>query len=266
MHPRRLWGHRPSPAMVVALIALIIACAGSANAARLIIKSSSQVARESINSGDLANGRGVNLVDLTPGARTALGGETGAPGPPGPSGAQGPQGAGGERGLPGEPGADGTALAFASVTANGTLDRDNSKGVNSVSRVALQNPGQDNAFGGTYCFDLEVKARNAVASITFEEAGFFGFETVYTVVPNNDLASDLIEALGCPISQSDAVAVVKAVELGLPVDEGARAEGCDLDPSTSVLELDPAAPVIDPDCLLFDADLTPKRPFMVQFN
>lgn len=45
---------RPSPAMVVAIISLVVATAGTATAASIVIRSSSQVARGSINGGDLA--------------------------------------------------------------------------------------------------------------------------------------------------------------------------------------------------------------------
>ncbi len=45
---------RPSPAMVVAIISLVVATAGTATAAGVIIRSSGQVARGSINGGDLA--------------------------------------------------------------------------------------------------------------------------------------------------------------------------------------------------------------------
>jgi hypothetical protein len=144
---------RPSPALVVALVALVVASAGSATAATVLIRDSSQVERGSINSGDLANGRGVNVTDLSARAKLALS-KPGPQGPEGERGAQGPSGARGEAGPPGQPGADGTARAFAYVNADGTVDQSNSKGVNSVSRAAE----------GIYCFDLALTVRNAVAS------------------------------------------------------------------------------------------------------
>jgi hypothetical protein len=152
---------RPSPAMVVALIALVVATAGTATAATtIIIKNSRQVATGSINTGDLADGRGVRIADLTPEARAALRvgqnvSQQGVGGPPGPRGEQGPPGAQGEPGIKGDDGADGTALAFAYVRADGTLDTANSKGVKGVSSPAV----------GVYCFDLERPARNAIASV-----------------------------------------------------------------------------------------------------
>jgi len=151
---------RPSPAMILALVALVVASAGSATAASVLITDSSQVERGSINSGDLANGRGVNTADLTARAKRALAPKAGPQGPEGDRGAQGPAGARGEAGTQGQPGADGTARAFAYVNADGTLDQGNSKGINSVSR----------AQEGIYCFDLGQTARNAVASADVSSA------------------------------------------------------------------------------------------------
>ena len=46
---------RPSPALVVATIALVVACAGTATAARVLIKSSAQVRFGSLNGTDVQN-------------------------------------------------------------------------------------------------------------------------------------------------------------------------------------------------------------------
>jgi hypothetical protein len=151
---------RPSPAMILALVALVVASAGSATAASVLITDSSQVERGSINSGDLANGRGVNTADLTARAKRALAPKPGPQGAEGERGAQGPAGARGDAGPPGQPGADGTARAFAYVNADGTLDEGNSKGINSASR----------AQEGIYCFDLASTVRNAVATADVSSA------------------------------------------------------------------------------------------------
>lgn len=59
---------RPSPALIVSIIALIIACAGTATAASVvIIKNSRQVASGSINGGDIRNGS-IAGVDIASGA------------------------------------------------------------------------------------------------------------------------------------------------------------------------------------------------------
>src|SRR4051812_39996829 len=158
---RRVRLRRPSPAMIVALLALVVACGGTATAASVMIRSSNQVATGSINSGDLANGRGVDIADLTANARRDLTPLPGPAGAQGPQGNQGPQGARGEQGPEGRPGQDGSAVAFAHVLADGTLDRNNSKGVKSTSKR--------NTFGySVYCFDLEPGVKNAVASTDFD--------------------------------------------------------------------------------------------------
>jgi hypothetical protein len=88
----------PSPALVVSIIALVVACTGTATAATLLIRSSKQVANGAINSGDLANRKAVNVVDLTPAARRALGGKVGPAGANGLPGSTGPVGPRGETG------------------------------------------------------------------------------------------------------------------------------------------------------------------------
>ena len=61
----------------------------------------------------------------------------------------------GPQGEPGEPGADGTALAYAKVSSNGTLDVANSKGITSAERV----------IAGYYCVTPSVDGvENIIAS------------------------------------------------------------------------------------------------------
>jgi hypothetical protein len=90
--------HRPSPALIVSIIALVVASAGTATAASVLIKSSKQVAKGSINSSDLANRKAVNVADLTPAARSALLGKAGPTGPSGAPGPAGPKGDNGDKG------------------------------------------------------------------------------------------------------------------------------------------------------------------------
>lgn len=59
--------HRPSPALVVSIIALVVALGGTATAASVLIKSSSQIKTGVINSGDIKNGS-INGVDIRSGA------------------------------------------------------------------------------------------------------------------------------------------------------------------------------------------------------
>jgi hypothetical protein len=105
----------PSPALVVSIIALVVACTGTATAATMLIGSSKQVAKGAINSGDLANRKAVNVVDLTPAARSALSGKVG------PAGANGVPGPGGPAGTRGETGPTGSVAAPEAFHEVGTL-------------------------------------------------------------------------------------------------------------------------------------------------
>jgi hypothetical protein len=87
----------PSPATVIAVIAVFVAGAGSAIAADLV------------TSQDIKNGT-IGLKDISKKARKALKGKRG---PQGPQGLPGQNGTNGQNGLPGAPG---TALAYATVT------------------------------------------------------------------------------------------------------------------------------------------------------
>ena len=78
-------GRRPSPALAVAIVALVVASAGTATAASLVIRNSGQIKNGAVRSVDLANKKGVKVADLTPQARVALRG-AGPQGPPGPAG------------------------------------------------------------------------------------------------------------------------------------------------------------------------------------
>jgi Collagen triple helix repeat (20 copies) len=206
-----LRGRRPSPALVVAIIALVVASAGTATAAGVLIKRSSQVARGAINSGDLANDRAVNLADLTPAARLALQQEGGPAGPQGERGPQGPAGARGDRGPRGEDGArgsdgldgvDGTAIAYAYVTAGGTTPAPLRLQVNG-SELTLSDDDLP-----LYCFDLDVPVTNAGASVDFGSlaAGGGSLAWVYPLLPYSPGADDELD--NCQEANRDAAAVV----------------------------------------------------------
>ena len=98
---------RPSAGLVVAIVAVVLACAGSATAGSLI--SSKQIKNNSIKSADIKN-RSIKAVDLarsvsrktagTPGTAGTAGtpGTPGVPGAAGAAGAPGPKGDTGGRG------------------------------------------------------------------------------------------------------------------------------------------------------------------------
>jgi hypothetical protein len=112
----------PSPAMVVALLALVLAAASGGVAASLI--TGAQVRDGSLTGADVRN-RSLGTIDLRPAAVRSLRGLRGAPGavgaagPAGPAGIQGPAGAAGHAGAQGPPGAaifDGPIPAGKTVT------------------------------------------------------------------------------------------------------------------------------------------------------
>lgn len=182
-----------------------MACAGTATAASVLIRNSSQVATGSINSSDLANRKGVSIADLTPRTRFQLLGQQGTAGPEGERGPQGPAGPRGGAGTPGVKGADGSAIAFAYVNPDGTLGQaSTAKGVNSVAR----SPSFPNL--GIYCLDLGPAAQNAVASVDFMTTTS-SVETVYPVLPGTPSGGSTFIANFCPAAQQDAAVVIANV-------------------------------------------------------
>jgi hypothetical protein len=96
---------RPSPALIVALVALMAALGGTAVAGSLI--SGKQIARNAITSRHVKDGS-LQLSDLAPRMRSAMSKPTRGPqGPIGPQGQQGLQGKAGPQGPQGLPGKDG---------------------------------------------------------------------------------------------------------------------------------------------------------------
>src|SRR5438046_2855519 len=101
---------RPNHATVVAYLALFVALGGSAVAAsNVLIKKPSQVGKGVTTSAALKDNAAVNVVDLTPAARSALAGVKGDPGAAGAEGPRGPAGAQGAAGAQGPAGPTGPA-------------------------------------------------------------------------------------------------------------------------------------------------------------
>jgi len=88
------------------------------------------------------------------------------------AGKTGPQGPGGAPGAPGAPGAAGSALAYAHMNSNGTLDAANSKNIAGVAY---------NAVVQYYCIDVSVPVHNAVATV--EGSGTSGEVRTFTGDP-----------------------------------------------------------------------------------
>ena len=114
---------RVSPSLLVAIVAVVLASAGSAVAARLI------------TSRDIRNGT-IKLVDMSPAARTQLQGPRGPRGVAGPVGVAGPAGPQGPTGTP-EPW---TALGLAAGWTNHSSDWESAgfRKDTSASRVDLR--------------------------------------------------------------------------------------------------------------------------------
>jgi hypothetical protein len=146
---------RPSPSLVISLIALFVALGGTGYAAAKLngknIKnktiSGAKLKNKTITGGKLKN-RTLGVTKLSKGAVSSLKGGTGPAGPTGPTGAAG------------------SSLAFANVAADGTVDAANSKNVTTA-----------NVKNGTgfYCISgVAGTVRNAVASLSFDTSSISG--------------------------------------------------------------------------------------------
>jgi hypothetical protein len=89
-----------------------------------------------------------------------------------PRGLNGLSGQSGQNGAPGQNGADGSAVAYAHVLSDGTLDTANSKNVLDISQRCGGTPPCSPSHGAqaTQCFKLAGPVRNAVASTAFARA------------------------------------------------------------------------------------------------
>jgi hypothetical protein len=142
---------RPSPAMVVAVCALVVALGGSATAAGFLIDSSKDIKSHSIAVSDLS--------------RNAVKELRGHKGSKGSKGAQGPAGAAGAAGAPG------SALAYAHVNTDGTVDRAKNVATSNVTKLS----------NGFYCFSgLQFTPTNAVATVDYETTVGGTFEEITT--------------------------------------------------------------------------------------
>lgn len=116
-------------------------------------------------------------------------------GPRGAQGAKGDKGDKGDAGQPGQPGPPGSALAYARVRADATLDLAYSKGVTDVARHPLLP-------NGFYCIYGDFTPRNAQATADWAESS--GREYVQTI----GLKGIAGAVDGCPNATGTAVATV----------------------------------------------------------
>lgn len=139
----------PSASMIVACLALFVALGGVGYAAATI--NSAQIQNNAIKSVDIKN-RGIAKKDLSKKAVKALVGQKGNPGAKGDAGA---------------PGADGSAVAYAYVNADGSVDETRSKG------IADANVVPDGA--GIYGFrGLGFSPKNIQVTTAFDTAAVTG--------------------------------------------------------------------------------------------
>ena len=181
-------------ANVMATIAVFIALGGGAFAASSLIGSDGKVRACVDKSGD---------VRIVKKGKKCARGETSVAwhqtGKTGKTGKTGPQGVAGRSGADG---ADGSALGFASVLSNGTLDTAKSKGVVGISATCgLTCPTPPSpATGGGICFDLAFTPKNAVATV--ESGGAGGVTTAFvTLTP---VVGDAAGPGACPVGFGDA--------------------------------------------------------------
>src|SRR5690349_19326214 len=147
---------RPSPALVVSIVALVVACTGTAIAGHLI------------TSADIKN-RTIKPRDLNAAVKKALAGK---PGPRGPRGLQGLQGPPGDPGQPGQPGAPGASAFDGGTIPSGTTITGAWGG-----RYITAVPGnQQNSYLLTYSFPLPapVKLRDSDVQFGANTAGPVG--------------------------------------------------------------------------------------------
>jgi hypothetical protein len=131
---------RQSPAMIVAMLALFVALTGTAVATTSALITGAQIKNSSITGADVKN-RSLRPIDF----RGSVRGPRGLRGLPGAPGAPGAQGAKGDKGDKGDTGEAGSAVAYAYVAADGTVNLARSKNITQANVTR--------ASAGFYCFN-----------------------------------------------------------------------------------------------------------------
>jgi hypothetical protein len=174
----------PSPAMIVALLALCVALGGSAYAAGKI---NGKNIRNGTITGKKVKNRTITSSKISRTTIRAL------------KGRRGLRGARGFRGLKGDRGANGTALAYARVASDGTIDTARVKGITQANMSHTSG-------SGIYCLSLSFAAKNVVATL---EPTATGNELIYASIPAPS------PSLGCP---SGAITVQVRDAVGAATD------------------------------------------------
>jgi hypothetical protein len=169
--------HRPSPTMIVALVALMVAMGGTGYAAVRLPKNSvgsKQIKKNAVTSAKVKNAS-LQASDLAAGQLPA--GAQGDPGPPGPT----------------------STPAYARVLADGSLQPNVAGFPPQNQGTILVSKGEAGAATGTYCFDLTFRPASAMVALDSIEAGPADRDLVTSV------AIDRGEDLGdCPANRNDA--------------------------------------------------------------
>ena len=138
--------HRPSPAMVIALIALFVALGGTGYAAATGSIDSREIKNSSIQGTDVKD-KSLTAKDFQGSIRGPAGrdGATGATGAPGLAGATGPSGAKGDKGDDGDTGPAGATNVTSRVGTDFVVNRNNF-----ASGTATCNAGERATGGGVH--------------------------------------------------------------------------------------------------------------------
>jgi Collagen triple helix repeat (20 copies) len=164
-------------ANVAATLALVFSMTGGAMAAKHYL----------INSTKQINPKVISALKGKTGPAGPVGsaGSAGPAGPAGAAGTQGPTGPAGPQGPVGPKGENGTAVAYAHVHADGTLDTAHSKNVTAANLVST----------GIFCLKTAVAIKNAAGMVdTGNSGGEFGF--VSAVLAGQDAIKAI--AILCP--------------------------------------------------------------------
>jgi hypothetical protein len=127
---RRIFKRRPSPALVISCLALLVALGGTSIAAVSIVIPPNSVGAAQLRSGSVGTSElkrnAVTLAKIAPTTRTLLrgsGGGAGTPGPQGPPGPAGPAGPPGPAGPQGPAGASSTASVTTVIAGPGSQNQ-----------------------------------------------------------------------------------------------------------------------------------------------
>jgi hypothetical protein len=175
---------RPSPGTVIACIAVVVACTGTATAASLI--TGAQIKNNSVTTKDVKN-KSLRAGDFKPSDLQRI---RGLPGVAGAAGPQGPQGAQGPAGKQGLPGLSGLQRVSDSTPSNSDSPKD--LVVNCPAGKQAINADYDIAGGKTGV------APNTLLEVVADQVGTFGgqgFLSVYETDPTPDSWSAFLTVL-----------------------------------------------------------------------